>query len=62
MKKTTIDRIRTNASLNRKTVIGAYTYTANLYTGEIFRCKTADIGRRWIDTDDNQRDGWTRIA
>lgn len=62
MKKTTIDRITRNAEMNRNTIIGAYTYTRNLYTGEILRCKTDDIGREWIDWQGNRFDAWYVVS
>ena len=48
--------------MNRNTIIGAYTYTRNLYTGEILRCKTDDIGREWIDWQGNRFDAWCVVA
>lgn len=62
MKKSTIDRIISNANDRRATVIGRYTYKANLNTGEILRCKTEDLGREWLQTDSTQTSGWEVVA
>lgn len=62
MKKSTIDRIISNANDRRATVIGQYTYKANLNTGEILRCKTEDLGREWLQTDGTQTSGWEVVA
>lgn len=62
MKKSTIDKIVNNASDHRTTRIGAWTYTADLWTGTIIRCKTADIGRRWIDSDGKIHDAWRTVC
>lgn len=62
MTKTTIDRIR-NAAYNRSTVvIGKYTYKADLNTGAILRCKTADVGREWIDNEGRRSSAWVVVA
>ena len=45
MKQKTIDRIIRNTNNARATVIGQYTYFADLNTGNILRCKTEDLGR-----------------
>lgn len=62
MKQKTIDRIIRNTNNARATVIGQYTYFADLNTGNILRCKTEDLGREWIDTDGHQYDGWAVVA
>lgn len=62
MKKSTIDRIISNTNDRRATVIGRYTYKANLNTGEILRCKTEDLGREWVQTDGAQTSGWEVVA
>ena len=56
MKKTTVEKIVKNAASERNTVIGKYTYTADLNTGDIKRCKTEDVDRVWIDCEGNQFD------
>lgn len=63
MKKTTITKIIDNQAMhNRRTVIGRYTYKADLNTGEILRCKTEDIDRMWIDHEGNQFGPWEVVA
>lgn len=59
MKKTTIEKIVNNP---KDTVIGRYTYHYDAWTGKIYRCLTTDIGRRWIDSEGNQFDGWKEIS
>lgn len=49
MKKETINKIVKNAENGTRTIIGRYTYRADLNTGEIMRCKTEDLGREWLD-------------
>lgn len=60
MQKQTIDRIVNNAPTN--TVIGACTYKFDVNTGEIMRCKTEDLGREWISSDGERKDGWKTVA
>lgn len=62
MKKTTIQKIIDAATRNQTVTIGAYTYKANLHTGEILRCKTADLGRMWIDNNGNRTTAWMVVA
>ena len=62
MKNETIKRIIKATACNETVTIGAYTYKANLHTGEILRCKTADIGRMWIDSDGNRTTAWKVVA
>lgn len=61
MKKETIDRIVTNAIIYRKdTVIGKYTYRMRP-VGSIWRCKTEDIGKTYIDKYGDKRDCWVKV-
>lgn len=62
MKKSTIDRIVKNANNAVYTNIGRYTYTCNLYTGEIQRCKKEDIDRHWIANDGTIFSAWETVA
>lgn len=62
MKNTTIQKIIEAATRNQTVTIGAYTYKANLHTGEILRCKTSDIGRTWIDSNSNRTTAWAVVA
>jgi hypothetical protein len=61
MTQTTIDRIHNAALLGSTIVIGRYTYKQDLNTGIIWRCKTDNIGRRWINSDGRQYDAWERV-
>ena len=60
MKESTIRRI-TNAGENG-TIIGRYTYRYNVWTGEISRCLTDDVGRQWIDCDGHITNAWVVVA
>lgn len=62
MKTATIERIKRNAENGVDTVIGEYTYTANFWIGSIVRCKTADVGREWLDDLGRIRSGWEVVA
>ena len=62
MKKSTINRIRDAAQIGRTVIIGRYTYRANLYTGEISRCKTDDVGREWLTWDGQRITRWEVIG
>ena len=62
MKKSTIGRIIDNTNDRRATVIGRYTYKADLNTGEILRCKTEDLGREWLQPDGAQTSAWEVVA
>lgn len=62
MKKSTIDRIVYNAAYNRNTMIGSYAYRADLNTGKIYRCKTDNVNRDWIDNNGRQYGAWVEIA
>ena len=45
MKKEFIGKIMNNAIYGAATNHGAYTYKANVFTGEIFRCRRGDENR-----------------
>lgn len=62
MKESTIKRIIKAAYYYEDVIIGAYTYRADLQTGKIFRCKTSDIGRMWIDSNGNRTTAWKVVA
>ena len=59
MKKSTIDRIISNYP--RTTVIGRHTYKIDP-SGEVMRCKTADVGREWLRYDGTICNGWEVVA
>ena len=59
MKESTIKRIRESRT---PVIIGRYTYMANIWTGEILRCKTENVGREWIDHEGNHITGWEVVA
>lgn len=40
---------------------GKYSYCLDVNTGEIRRCKTEDIGRRWIDSNGCISGAWETI-
>lgn len=59
LSKKTIKRIIKNTNLfGVYTVIGKYTYTFDNNNGYIYRCKTDDNTKRWIDTDGNIITPW----
>jgi hypothetical protein len=62
MKNTTIQKIIEAATRNQTVTIGAYTYKADLNTGEISRCLTSDVGRVWIDSNGNRTTNWKVVA
>ena len=59
MKKEIISKIMNNAIYGAATNHGAYTYQANVFTGEIFRCRRGDENREWIDNDSRVSGAWT---
>lgn len=65
MTKKFINKIYRNAEHGMYTVHGMYTYSVELapHTGawEIMRCKTADVGRMWFDSNNNIRTAWKRV-
>lgn len=62
MKKEFIGKIMNNAIYGAPTNQGAYTYKANVFTGEIFRCRRGDENREWIANDGNVSGAWTLVA
>lgn len=62
MKKEFISKIMNNAIYGAATNHGAYTYKANVFTGEIFRCRRGDEEREWIANDGNVSGAWTLVA
>lgn len=62
MKRETIERIKRNAENGADTVMGAYTYTVNFWVGSVVRCKTADIGREWLDDLGRVYSAWEVVA
>lgn len=40
---------------------GKYTYYIDVWTGDILRCVSSDIGREWIDREGNRRSAWEVI-
>ena len=62
MKEATIKRIIKAAYYYEDVIIGAYTYRADLQTGDILRCKTSDIGTVWITPEGKRITGWKVVA
>lgn len=54
----TKNRIENNYVRGKHTVIGRYTYTCNLDTGEILRRLTVDVGRAFLDYESHKYDLW----
>lgn len=66
MLKKTVDRIVNNFyNYGMKTVIGRYTYSLG-YRAEteswcMYRCRTEDVGRTWIDADGDFLTAWELV-
>ena len=60
MSRNTIDRIV--KAEGRAVVIGRYSYRLNVWTGDIYRALTEDVGRMWITWDGRQVDAWEVVA
>lgn len=63
LSKKTIKRIIKNSNLfGVFTVIGKYSYAFNNCNGYIYRCKTEDISRAWVDQADNVSSAWEFVT
>ena len=53
---------RIAAAEGRTVKHGRYSYRLNVWTGDIYRALTEDIGRMWITWDGRQVDAWETVA
>lgn len=60
MKKAFVNRIINAEGSTVKA--GRYSYRLNVWTGDIIRCPSEDVGRMWITWDGRQVDAWEVVA